>query len=49
MGVLDDGGDRQRRRDSFVGEFGASPPSRCKWEVCDAVFPNYFGQDLLRV
>jgi len=41
-GVLDfrRGGDRRRGRDSFGGEFGTSHCNQ--WELCDALFSNYF-------
>jgi len=44
MGVLDFGGDRRRRRDSYGGELGASHCNQ--WGLCDALFANYF-EDLL--
>ena len=40
MGVLDGGGDRQRGRSSFGGEYGASHCNQ--WGLCDALFSNYF-------
>ena len=38
MGVLDGGGDRQRRRGSFGSEFGASHCNQ--WRLCDAALPK---------
>jgi len=40
MGVLDFGGDCQRGRGSFGGEFWA--PHCNQWGLCDVLFSNYF-------
>jgi len=51
MGVLDGGGDCQRGRGSFGGEFGAS--SCNQWDIlsqlCESntLFADYFVEDLL--
>jgi len=49
MCVLDRDSDRRRGRSSFVGEFGVSHCNqRTLLRSCesDALFPNYFGEDL---
>ena len=46
MGVLDAGGDRRREGAVFGGgKFGAS---HCNNGNGDAIFPDYFGEDLLQ-
>jgi len=46
-GVLDGGGDLQKGRGIFGGEFGR--PTVSNGDSATRLFPNYFGQDLFRI